>query len=237
MQRGYFEIKNVPNINPESILNDVATTQNNIEMDGVTQTLGTGPDSIKIIKNFVDKEELELLKKLCDFNYKNIQFNQIKETNLIITKYKEKIKNTAENIFGFKLEHDDLANEINLKTNYLNGRKPNFATDVHTDTLTDYACEVVFDYQVRTNKKWDLLIEGKKIELLDNDAVCFEGEKEAHWREKTLFNDDEFVEMICFNCIGDGHWRHTMDVNPKNEIEQAKQIQQVFKDWSYIYNG
>jgi hypothetical protein len=137
MQRGYFEIKNVPNINPESILNDVATTQNNIEMDGVTQTLGTSPDSIKIIKNFVDKEELELLKKLCDFNYKNIQFNQIKETNLIITKYKEKIKNTAENIFGFKLEHDDLANEINLKTNYLNGRKPNFATDVHTDTLTD----------------------------------------------------------------------------------------------------
>jgi hypothetical protein len=101
----------------------------------------------------------------------------------------------------------------------------------------DYACEVVFDYQVRTNKKWNLFIEGNKIELLDNDAVCFEGEQEAHWREKTVFSDDEFVEMICFNCIGEGHWRHTMDVNPKNEIEQAKQTQQVFKDWSYIYNG
>jgi hypothetical protein len=137
MQRGYFEVKNVPDINPESILNDVATTQNNIEMDGVTQTLGTGPESIKIIKNFVDKEELELLKKLCDFHYKDIKFSQVKEADLLIFKYKEKIKNTAENIFGFKLEHDDLANELHLTMNYLNGRKPNFATDVHTDTLTD----------------------------------------------------------------------------------------------------
>jgi hypothetical protein len=137
MQRGYFEVKNVPDINPESILNDVATTQNNIEIDGVTQTLGTGPDSIKIIKNFVDKEELELLKKLCNFHYKYIEFSQVEEANLLIFKYKEKIKNTVEKIFGFKVEHDDLANEMNLLMNYLNGRKPNFATDIHTDTLTD----------------------------------------------------------------------------------------------------
>lgn len=137
MQRGYFEVKNVPDINPESILNDVATTQNNIEIDGVTQTLGTGPDSIKIIKNFVDKEELELLKKLCNFHYKYIKFSQVEEANLLIFKYKEKIKNTVEKIFGFKVEHDDLANEMNLLMNYLNGRKPNFATDIHTDTLTD----------------------------------------------------------------------------------------------------
>jgi len=139
MQRGYFEVKNVPNVNPESILNDSPIPQDNIEIDGVTQILGTGPDSIKIIKNFVDKNELELLKGLCDFNYKDINFNQaqLKKTNLIIFKYKEKIKNVAEDVFGFKLEHDDLANEQNLITNYLNGRKPNFATDVHTDTLTD----------------------------------------------------------------------------------------------------
>lgn len=137
MQRGYFEVNNVPDINPESILNDVSITQNNIEIDDVTQILGTGPDSIKIIKNFVDKNELELLKNLCDFHYKDIKFNQIKEADLLIPKYKEKIKNTVEKIFGFKLEHDDLANEMNLTMNYLNGRKPNFATDVHTDTLTD----------------------------------------------------------------------------------------------------
>jgi hypothetical protein len=137
MQRGYFEIKNVPNVNPESILNDSPITQHEIEIDGVTQTLGTGPDSIKIIRNFVDKKELELLKGLCDFYYKDIKFNQLKDANLLILKYKEKIKNTAEDVFGFRQEHDDLANEMNIRSNYLNGRKPNFATDVHTDTLTD----------------------------------------------------------------------------------------------------
>lgn len=101
----------------------------------------------------------------------------------------------------------------------------------------DYACEVVFDYQVKTNKKWDLFIEGQRIELKDNDAVCFEGEQEAHWREKTIFNDNEFVEMICFNCIGDNHWRHKSEINPLNEIDQAKKIKQTFNDWSYIYSG
>lgn len=100
----------------------------------------------------------------------------------------------------------------------------------------DYACEVVFDYQVQTNKKWDLFIEGNKVELSDNDAVCFEGEKEAHWREKVLFNDDEFVEMICFNCIGDNHWRHNSDKNPMGEVEQARRINQTFKDWAHIYS-
>ena len=101
----------------------------------------------------------------------------------------------------------------------------------------DYACEVVFDYQVKTNKKWDLIIEGNRIELKDNDAVCFEGEKEAHWRERVNFKDDEFVEMICFNCIGDSHWRHKSEINPLSEIEQAKRIRQTFKDWSHIYSG
>lgn len=100
----------------------------------------------------------------------------------------------------------------------------------------DYACEVVFDYQINTNKKWDLFIEGKRVELEDNDAVCFEGEKEAHWREKTSFNDDDFVEMICFNCIGDNHWRHKTEYNPLSEIEQAKRINDTFKKWSYLYS-
>jgi hypothetical protein len=139
MQRGYFEVKDVPDVNPESILIDNPVADNKMEIDGITKTLGTGPDSIKIIKNFVDKNELKLLKGLCDSLYKDIGFNQTqaKEANLLILKYKEKIKNAAENVFNFKLEHDDLANEMNMKSNYLNGRKPNFATDVHTDTLTD----------------------------------------------------------------------------------------------------
>lgn len=100
----------------------------------------------------------------------------------------------------------------------------------------DYACQIVFDYQLRTNKKWDLFIEGERVELNDNDVVIFEGEKVAHWREKTVFNDNEYVEMICFNCIGDGHWRHELTENPMSEIEQTKIRQKTFKDWAHIYS-
>lgn len=137
MQRGYFEVKNFLNLDPESILQDVSTKENDIVIDEVTKFIGTQKDSIKIVKNFVEGYDLEMLKKLCDFNYKNISFDNVVEAESIILKYKEKIKDTAEKMFKFKLEHDDLANELNLKTNYLNGRKPNFATDVHTDSLTD----------------------------------------------------------------------------------------------------
>jgi hypothetical protein len=101
----------------------------------------------------------------------------------------------------------------------------------------DYACEVVFDYQLRTNKKWDLFIEGKRVELKDNQAVSFEGESEAHWREKTVFDDSEYVEMICFNCIGDNHWRHKTTVNPVSEIEQAKNKKMVFSQWAKKYSN
>lgn len=100
----------------------------------------------------------------------------------------------------------------------------------------EYACEIVFDYQLRTNKKWDLFVEGERIELNDNDAVAFEGESVAHWREKITFNDGDSVEMICFNCIGDGHWRHRTIENPTSELEQAKIRKQTFKDWAHIYS-
>lgn len=100
--------------------------------------------------------------------------------------------------------------------------------------VDDYACEVVFDYQLNTNKKWDLFIEGNRVELSDNDAVCFEGEAEAHWREKIKFNDDEFVEMICFNCVGNDHWRNSSDINP-NELERIKLNQDVVKKWRSLY--
>ena len=189
----------------------------------------------KIINSFFNEQEI------------NIILNNIKETeNAGVGKV---YRQTGRKLIGLDNLNKNIIDKVEAYVNNTYNKKlivkdigfMRFKKEYGTPKLLphkdDYACEVVFDYQVRTNKKWNLFIEGNKIELLDNDAVCFEGEQEAHWREKTVFSDDEFVEMICFNCIGEGHWRHTMDVNPKNEIEQAKQTQQVFKDWSYIYNG
>lgn len=137
MQDGYFEIKEVLDIDVKKIFKDIKINESMLVLDEVTKYVGKGSSSIKIIKNFASENDLYMLNKLCDFYYKNDKFNKVSEAESIIYKYKDKIKNTAEEQFGFKLEHDDLANELNLKSNYLNGRRPYFATDIHTDLLID----------------------------------------------------------------------------------------------------
>lgn len=137
MQDGYFEIKEVLDIDVKKIFKDIKINESMLVLDEVTKYVGKGSSSIKIIKKFASENDLYMLNKLCDFYYKNDKFNKVSEAESIIYKYKDKIKNTAEEQFGFKLEHDDLANELNLKSNYLNGRRPYFATDIHTDLLID----------------------------------------------------------------------------------------------------
>lgn len=137
MQEGYFEIKEILDIDVKKIFKDIKINESMLVLDEVTKYVGKSSTSIKIIKNFANENDLYMLNKLCDFYYKNDKFNKVSEAESIIYKYKDKIKNTAEHQFGFKLEHDDLANELNLKSNYLNGRRPYFATGIHTDLLID----------------------------------------------------------------------------------------------------
>lgn len=188
----------------------------------------------KIINNFFNDEEINII-------LKNIKDTEDQGPGKVY-------RQTGRKLVGLDNLDKKIINKVEAFINQFYNKKlivkdigfMRFKKEYGTPKLLphkdDYACEVVFDYQVKTNKKWDLFIEGQRIELKDNDAVCFEGEQEAHWREKTIFNDDEFVEMICFNCIGENHWRHNSEINPMNEIDQAKRMQQTFKDWSHIYS-
>lgn len=136
----YFKVDNVVGIEPQEIFTDLTKdSESKIIKDEATKFFGTDKDTIKIIKNFMSKKDIYLMNQLCNNSYKQIQtdYNSIITAENLIPIYKEKIKNIAENLFGIKLEHDDIANRYNLKGNYLNGRMPNFATNIHTDVLTD----------------------------------------------------------------------------------------------------
>lgn len=136
----YFEVSDIHNVDPKKIFTDkYIKNENNIIIDNATKFIGIGYESIKITKNFMNKKDLFLMNKICNHNYKNdkILNKNIEQANNLILEYKEKIKDTAQNLFKIKLEHDDPANRYNLKSNYLNGRVPNFATNIHTDVLTD----------------------------------------------------------------------------------------------------
>lgn len=136
---GYFKVDSIKNINPKDILSDMLIDESEIIIDDATEFLKNNKNSIKITESFIHGKDLILLNNLCNANYKQIKINYTEKQNAekLIFEYKEKIKNKAEDLFNIKLEHDDIANELNLKSKYLNGRMPYFATDIHTDLLTD----------------------------------------------------------------------------------------------------
>jgi hypothetical protein len=141
----YFKVDDVSIADPKKIFTDLTKdVESKIIKDEATKFFGTNKDTIKIIKNFMPENDLTVINKVCNLYYKSIEINgkhnkseATARANELILDYKEKVKNIAENLFNLKLEHDDVANRYNLKSNYLNGRMPNFATNIHTDILTD----------------------------------------------------------------------------------------------------
>lgn len=54
----------------------------------------------------------------------------------------------------------------------------------------------VFDIQLSTNEEWAIIVEGKKFNLLDNQALLFSGTQQMHWRENKRLSDNAKILMI-----------------------------------------
>jgi|LakMenEpi13Oct10_1017325.scaffolds.fasta_scaffold00001_26 hypothetical protein len=75
---------------------------------------------------------------------------------------------------------------------------PEFGYDVklfpHYDTRP---CEMfVFDLQLKSNEEWGIIVEGKKYNLEDNQAILFSGTQQMHWREKKKLSPNAQIDMI-----------------------------------------
>lgn len=55
---------------------------------------------------------------------------------------------------------------------------------------------VTFDIQVKSSKSWAIIVEDAPYTLSDNEALFFSGTHQVHWREKTTFSDEDYVDMI-----------------------------------------
>lgn len=123
------------------VLNDLEDDPNDfsfkVNSDQLTKRIGTGPDTIKIIKNFMSQSEINILKLYCDCLYKGIEENKKykKEALSIIKKYKNRIKDISEKLFDVSLIDDQIGNDSHKETFNLNGRKPGFETPVHSDHI------------------------------------------------------------------------------------------------------
>lgn len=56
---------------------------------------------------------------------------------------------------------------------------------------------LTFDLQVGGNTTWGITVDGHgTYDLENNQAICFGGTHQIHWRPHKIFEDDEFIEMI-----------------------------------------
>lgn len=55
---------------------------------------------------------------------------------------------------------------------------------------------VTFDIQLKSSMPWGIIVEDRPYILQDNQALFFSGTHQVHWREKIVFGDDDYMDMI-----------------------------------------
>jgi hypothetical protein len=130
----YYEVLDKQERNPLRLFVDL--TGPNVQKDKFTKKIETGPDTIKIIKNFMPQKDIDVILPVATGNFKNAPFSLElqSKTNELILKYREKMKNVAEQLFEFELEHDESASPFTDQM-FLVSRTPNFITQIHSDNL------------------------------------------------------------------------------------------------------
>lgn len=176
---------------------------------------------IDYLKDFIkEKETLKLYNLRPDTGRIAMALNSIKPE--MIAKIQEIIKN----IYGKDYEIKD----IGFHKYKLEYGIPNLKP--HIDNKKS---QVVFDYQLESNKKWDIVVEGNPISLNDNDAVVFEGENDVHWRNPVHFKSNEYVSMVNFNAVNKNHWSNFTTTDPIGPEERQKIYINIKNKWENHY--
>lgn len=64
----------------------------------------------------------------------------------------------------------------------------------HFDTFAEP--RFTFDYQIKSNTSWPIVVEENQFELSDNQAITFSGTHQIHWRPKKIFKEGEYIDMV-----------------------------------------
>lgn len=134
MNDSYYEVLDKNERDPLKLFNYINV--DGVEKDYFTNKIGTGSDTIKIIKNFMSQKDVNAIKPFALALYTGSPFERenIPEMHKLILKYRKKIKKVAEELFEFELEQDESVSPFTDEF-FIAARKPNFVTQVHTDNL------------------------------------------------------------------------------------------------------
>lgn len=163
----------------------------------------------KIVKNIFTEEELTFLyseinniikqdyvvQEVLGRLYSILYWKEYKEENngsinlKINKKIVDKIIDVAEKKLNKQLELESISFTRYSKQYGSPNLHPHVDTKFKTPRLT-------FDIQLDSNLDWAIVVEGENSILKNNEALIFSGTNEVHWREKKVFNDDEYLDML-----------------------------------------
>jgi hypothetical protein len=152
----------------------------------------------KLIKNFLSKEEINLLSNYCYFkhlnNFDNFDFKQNNNGDTFF--YNDPM---VESLLLNKLKLVEKESNLKLFPTYSFWRMYSFGADLksHKDRPS---CEVSVTVQIKScgKFKWPIIMEGKEIEMEDGDAVIYYGTESEHSRNEFLgdFQAQAFLHYV-----------------------------------------
>jgi hypothetical protein len=151
-----------------------------------------------IFNNFLSLDELSYIQNLLNNASENKLvlktwggqggFNALKN-DPIFDLISKRIKQFSSDAYGEELEiqdfqfakyTSDFGYEVKLPPHYDSRSK---------ETL-------VFDVQILSNHKWDIVVEGKEYDLKDGQAILFGGTNQVHWRENKKIKSGEETTLL-----------------------------------------
>lgn len=71
--------------------------------------------------------------------------------------------------------------------------------------------DLIINYQLESNTRWDVGVGLKTYQLEDNSAICFNPNENIHWRPHKEFEKGEYVKMMFFrfyNSVNPSDYSH-----------------------------
>jgi hypothetical protein len=86
-----------------------------------------------------------------------------------------------------------------------------------------------FDYQIGGNTSWTLVVENKEFTLTNNSALTFSGTHQIHWREKKVFSDSDYIDMVFFHLRKKNSQSYNIEL-PEEMQEKEKYYSQKYEE-------
>ncbi len=157
----------------------------------------------KLIKNFFDKKELKTIQKYCYNKLDENKDYQIDNQSFSPAWYNDALMNS---LLDVKLPIVEKKSKLSLFPTYAYWRYY-----VYGGTLAKHkdrpSCEISVTACIKKYDNWPIVVENKKFELEEGDAILYNGLYQKHWRPGVY--KGEGMAQVFFHYVNqNGNFAH-----------------------------